>query len=276
MTRSVLKFMTILSLCAFTAGYAHAESVIEPDYDGEGSRITTKWFEYYSPDNYKSDKDFVVGMRPHHAGALSMSKDYLASKKKSSARLQALAKGIIHNQTFEIGMLNRVEDLINAIDFKNMGADIYQVAEQGLAQKQRFIRMPMPPIQDALNATDHVSAEDVRFAKAMIIHHEGALMMCDDYLANPDTKNGYVERMCLDVLRDQAQEIALMRNIVLNYPGDPDSIKIDPSMIHGMDDMMHHMDMSSVENMSKKKSCNKDKKKHHKMDHKNHKSHHGH
>lgn len=269
----IKQFSGVLTLAALalltTATATQAESLIEPDYEGH-YRATTKWYEYYSPANYKSDMDFIIGMRPHHAGALSMSNDYLASDKKSSARLQALAGGIIRNQTFEISMLDTVEGLIKGIKFEGDQPALHQVATKYLAENQGFMRAAPPPIEKALqDSDDPVSAEDVRFAKAMIIHHEGALMMCDDYLDNPNTNNGYVQRMCLDVLRDQAQEIQLMRNIVADYPGNPDDIKIDPSMIHGMDDMMHHMDMSSVQNMGDGKSAEKP----HKMDHG---MHHGH
>lgn len=241
-----VRFFILTILSFFLTLPVYAESLIEPDYDGHSPKVTTPWYENYNEANYNVDQNFITGMRPHHAGALTMSRDYLASPEKSSARLQALSRGIIANQTFEIGMLNRVEELINAAPLKTHGAGYYQVAEQGLAMKQRFMRSPAPVI---FNESKTTSAEDVRFAKAMIVHHEGALMMCDNYLDNPDTNNGYVERMCLDVLRDQAQEIALMHAIINDYPGNSDAIRIDPSMIHGMDDMMHHMDFSSVQPM---------------------------
>jgi uncharacterized protein (DUF305 family) len=185
-----------------------------------------------------------------------MSEDYLASEGKKSTRLQALAGGIIRNQTFEIGMLDKVESLIQDIDFERDGTGWHAVALQGLANKQQFMRAPTPIIQQALSGDNIASATDVQFAKAMIVHHEGALMMCDDYLNNPNTNNGYMERMCLDVLRDQAQEIQLMWNIVATYPGDHCAIKITPDMIKGMDDMMGHMDFSRVNCEGEKKmSC---------------------
>ena len=53
-------------------------------------------------DEQQADMGFINGMRPHHAGALSMSKEYLADKNSSNIKLKALAGGIIKNQTFEI------------------------------------------------------------------------------------------------------------------------------------------------------------------------------
>lgn len=242
---------------------AQAQSLVEPDYAGE-PMPTTPWYEHINKANAKADQTFITGMRPHHAGALTMADEYLASSKKSSVRLQALAKGIKHNQTFEIGMLDTIEDHLHDIDFDKNGEGWYLVATQGLAKNQRFVRLSVPPLQFSFS-DDHVSAEDVRFAKAMIIHHEGALIMAKDYIDDPNATNGYLQRMCLDILRDQAQEIALMHDIIADYPGNPDEIKIVPSMVHGMDGMMHHMDISSV-------NGNKDHKmqKKHKMPHMHH------
>lgn len=237
--------MAILAGLFLFTSHANAESLIEPDYDGDTPKFTTPWLEYYTPENYKADQDYITMMRPHHGGAIPMSEEYLASPNKQSLRLQGLAKGIIRNQTFEIFMLDTVEKNIQAIDFARDGVGWHKVADQGLAMQERFIRAPMPPIQNAL-ADDVASAEDVKFAKAMIVHHEGALMMAHDYLDNPHSNNGYLERMNLDVLRDQTQEIQLMWNIVNTYPGNHCDIKITPSMIKGMDDMMGHMDFSQV------------------------------
>ena len=172
--------------------------------------------------------------------------DYLRAPERSSERLQALAKGIKHNQDFEILALDVVEYTVKDIDFGESGAGWHRIATRDLAQHQRFIRKAMPAISPLFGHDDQVSTADVRFAKAMIVHHEGALMMARDYLDNPDTDNGYLERMNLDILRDQAQEIALMWDIVGDYKGDHCDITITPDMIDGMDDMMGHMDFSKV------------------------------
>ncbi len=237
--------LAVLAAFLLTGAQSYAQSLIEEDYAGFGPKVTTPWYEYYSPQDFKIDQDYITGMRPHHAGALTMSEKYLNAEGRSSARLSALAGGIIRNQTFEILMLDTVQSHIKRADFSR-GAVWHQVATKGLAQRDRFMRSPTPPIQRIFNGDDVVSATDVLFAKAMIVHHEGALMMARDYLGNPDVNNGYLERMNLDVLRDQAQEIALMHNIIAAYPGDQCAISITPDMIDGMDDMMSHMDFSSV------------------------------
>lgn len=248
-----MRYLLLAALAFFTlSDLAIAQSLVEPDYDGEPH--TTNWVTYYTPENYKADKNFIVGMTPHHVGALTMSEDYLAQEGAQSQRLQALAKGIIRNQTFEVGMLQDIERHIDAIDLSE-GGSWETVAKQGLANEQQFYRAAPPAIQSLFNGDDIASATDVQFAKAMIVHHEGALMMCEDYLDNPNINNGYLERMCIDVLRDQAQEIQLMWNIVATYPANHCDIKITPDMIDGMDDMMSHMDFSKVNCTAKKMKC---------------------
>lgn len=213
---------------------AKSFSAVEPDYDPSKPPVLTPWFGAVGAAERKADLTFIDGMRPHHEGALSMSKDYLASEHASDSRLKALANGIIRNQTFEIGMLKTVEGFVLP-EAPHHGTQWRQIATQGLAQKQRFIRAPLP----ALWGGGPVSAEDVRFAKAMIIHHEGALQMSKDYLADPAASNKYLRLLCVDILKDQKLDIAFMNSIIAGYPGNPDDIKIDPSMVHGMEGMNH-------------------------------------
>lgn len=208
---------------------------VEPDFEPSKPQTTTPWFGYVDAAKKQADLNFIKGMHPHHAGALTMSQEYLAHPEATNAALKQLAQGIIKNQTFEIGMLENVEALLNKIDVSGDVVVRAQIAEKGLAQKQRFMRAPMPRHRDAAN----VSAEDVRFAKAMIIHHQGALDMAKDYLADPHADNGYLRLLCVDILKDQAIEIAFMQSIIDAYQGDADAIKIDPSMVHGMEGMHH-------------------------------------
>lgn len=223
----------VLLLTFFPAGYA-AASVVEPDYDPSKPPVLTPWFGNVGAAERKADLDFIAGMRPHHAGALTMSEEYLKSEGSSDPRLKALAKGIIHNQEFELGMLDMVEEYMKP-EAPHHGTEWRKIADKGLAQKQRFIRAPLPVTWGG----GTVSTEDVRFAKAMIVHHEGALTMCNDYNANPAAKNKYLRLMCVDVLRDQKLDIDFMNKVISDYPGNPDDVKIDPSMIHGMEGMSH-------------------------------------
>jgi uncharacterized protein (DUF305 family) len=116
------------------------------------------------------------------------------------------------------------------------------IAEDGLAQEWKFIRKPW----DLFFNPTAISAEDVRFAKAMIVHHQAAVDMATDYMNNPDTSNTYLELMNVDIVKSQQNEIDFMNKIIASYPGNPDDVVITPDMIHGMEHMggghhNHHM-----------------------------------
>lgn len=231
MTKSLFSVYAILALIFLTSP---ARAAVEPNYTPDKPPVTNPWYADQTPANRAADLAFIKGMRPHHAGALTMSTEYLNSKKTTSVQMEQLAKGIIHNQTFEIAMLDRVEDLVKPA--VKGDSEWRQIAEQGLAQKQHFVRAPMPGFY---GRGTPVSREDVRFAKAMIVHHEGALVMAKDYLADPNANNKYLRLMCTEILRDQTMEIDFMKDLIAQYPGNPDDVKIDASMIHGMEGMNH-------------------------------------
>jgi uncharacterized protein (DUF305 family) len=69
----------------------------------------------------------------------------------------------------------------------------------------------------------------------MSIHHQAALDMVRHYRADPAARNGFLGWLNGGIATDQAQEIALMRAVVRRFPGDPDAVQVDPSMIHGME-----------------------------------------
>ncbi len=231
-----MKKMLSLLAVALCLAQTPAWAAVEPGYDSGKPLAVTPWYGTVGAAQIAADQNFITGMRPHHAGALTMSQSYLADPGATNAVLKKLARGIMHNQNFEIAMLDQVQHhLHNASD--KMGRQ--RIATGNLSQGKRFFRAPMPGPLDAWAGSRDVSRRDVEFAKAMIVHHQGALDMAHDYLNNPDAKNNYLELMCLDILLDQAQEIALMQSIINAYPGDADEIKIDPSMVHGMEGMSH-------------------------------------
>lgn len=188
----------------------------------------------------KADRDYLSGMRPHHAGALTMSEEYLRDPRRSSPVLATLAQAIIHNQRFEIALLDEVGRRLAqppAIwDLGLAAIAIQPAASDGLAITYRFARYPIP---GPLPATGLVNERDVQFAKAMSIHHQGALDMAKAYQADPNARNTFLRLLNVDIITDQSQEIALMRRIVAAYPGDADAVPVPASMIHGMEGMAH-------------------------------------
>jgi len=228
-----MKTLLILFVAMTIAFPAMAQ--IEPNFDSGKPAVSKLLYANQDAKGRQADLDFIAGMKPHHAGALTMSEAYLKDQDALNPRLQKLARGIIRNQTFEIGMLKRVKELVEPP--LNSNPQWRPVAEQGLAQKQRFVRAPMPS-PFAANA-ETASRRDVEFAKAMIVHHQGALDMANHYLSLPEAKNYYLRRMCVDILADQSQEIGFMNDIIALYPGNPDEVKITPDMVHGMEGMAH-------------------------------------
>ena len=230
-----------LSLLAATAGFAlaaPARAAIEENYASGEPPITTTWFAPVSGAAQRADRDYVAGMRPHHAGALSMSREYLVDPGRSSPLLQALSRAIVANQTFEIGVLDEVgRNLARPPVRLPFGLKLQPVATEGLTGAQRFFKEPIP--SEATYSVGPVSERDVRFAKAMILHHEGAVEMARAYHANADARNGFLGLMNVDITTDQTQEIALMRRVIAAYPGDAASVRVDPSMVHGMEGMRH-------------------------------------
>ena len=233
LVKKIIKHAAIL----FILSISPAMAALEESYDSGEPLAVTAWYERAGAEARVADQEFIDGMRPHHAGALTMSAEYLQDSGAINATLMQLARGIIHNQTFEIGMLDTVEGYLR----DEFDQAYQQVAARDLAQRQQFYRAPMPGPLDALAGSRDISKRDVQFAKAMIVHHQAALDMAHDYLHNPAARNGYLELMCIDILLDQRQEIALMQSIIDRYPGDANAITIDSTMVHGMDHMAHGM-----------------------------------
>ena len=77
---------------AAAIGVTPAFAAIEEGYQPGEAAITSTWFTLRSEGAQQADRDYVDGMMPHHVGALSMSRDYLADPGRSSPLLQALAR----------------------------------------------------------------------------------------------------------------------------------------------------------------------------------------
>lgn len=234
--------------CAFLAAAAAlallaapARAAIEDGYDPAAAPVPSTWYALANPAALQADRAYVAGMRPHHAGALSMSRDYLTDPEARSPMLRALATGIIRNQSFEIGVLDEVARNLSlpprVLDLGFARLAMQPAATEGLGQMQRFLRSPNPGMLTATMGP--VSRRDVQFAKAMIVHHQAALEMAHGYHADPAARNGFLGLLNTDIVTDQGQEIALMRRVLAAYPGDADAVPVEPGMVHGMEGMRH-------------------------------------
>jgi len=188
----------------------------------------------------KADRDYVKGMRAHHAGALTMSEEYLADPRAESPALRALAVAIIHNQRFEIALLDGVTRNLDQGSRMVGGIAVQPSASEGLAVEYRFARYPIPGVLVPFaRPGGTVTERDVQFAKAMTIHHQGALDMAGAYQADPNARNTFLGLLNVDIVTDQTQEIALMRRVVAAFPGNAEAVAVPASMIHGMEGMAH-------------------------------------
>jgi uncharacterized protein (DUF305 family) len=236
--RSLRLALLAASAAGLAVAAAPAQAAVEENYASGEPPITTTWFAPVSDAAQRADRDYIAGMRPHHAGALTMSREYLADPGRSSPLLQALARAIVANQTFEIGVLDEVARNLDRPPVRlPFGVRLQPVATEGLTGAQRFFKEPIP--SELTYAAGPVSERDVRFAKAMIIHHQGAVEMARGYQNDRDARNGFLGLMNVDIVTDQTQEIALMRRVTAAYPGDADAVRVDPSMVHGMEGMKH-------------------------------------
>jgi uncharacterized protein (DUF305 family) len=242
--RRVLR-QTLLATAAVLAVAATAPAAfaaVGEDYDPDRGPVTTTWYGPVNAAALQADRDYIAGMRPHHAGALTMSQEYLADPGATNPALRHLAQAIVQNQRYEIGLLDEVGRRLDAPPVTyNLGLfriTLQPQATEGLAQMQRFLKAPIPgPL---VFGAGQVSERDVQFAKAMTIHHQGALDMAKAYNANPNARNGFLRLLNVDIVTDQSQEIALMRRVVAAYSGDAAAVQVPASMVHGMEGMSHN------------------------------------
>ena len=226
----------LITLMLTTPLAAHA--AIEGDFEFERAGASTTWFGPADPAAKQADLDYLAGMKPHHAGALSMSGEYLADPAASSPLLRQLARTIIANQRFEVDLLDEVSvNLAKPPVVLPFGIRLQPMATEGVAQARLFLHTPIPG--RFTYRMGPISTRDVQFAKAMIIHHQGALDMARAYHGNAAARNGFLGLFNVDVVTDQSAEIGLMRSVIAAYPGDADAVVVNSSMVHGMGGMMH-------------------------------------
>lgn len=235
--RTLAAIAAMLALAAAQPAFA----AVGEDYDPDRAPVTTTWYGLVDPVALRADRDYIAGMRPHHAGALTMSQEYLADPQATNPVLRRLAQAIIRNQRYEIELLDEVGRRLDAppvtYDLGLFRVTLQPQATEGLAQTQRFMKEPVPgPL---VFGAGPVNERDVQFAKAMAIHHQGALDMAKAYNANPNARNGFLRLLNVHIITDQAQEIALMHRVIAAYPGDTDAVQVPASMIHGMEGMAH-------------------------------------
>lgn len=161
-------------------------AAVGEDYEPSEASVPTTSYIVAAPDALRAateaDRAYVAAVRAHHAGALTTAEEYLGDPRARNPALRALARAVIPDQRFEIALLDEVArnpDRPPAVlDLGLVRLALQPAATEGLAQTRRFIETPVPGPLPMLAAPNlPVTERDVQFAKAMTIHHQGALDM---------------------------------------------------------------------------------------------------
>jgi uncharacterized protein (DUF305 family) len=148
------------------------------------------------------DLRFIDAMVPHHEGALVMAQDM--AQKTKRPELQKLAKTIVSAQTEEIVQMQQWRK-----------AWYPKAASTPMAWSPEMKHMmAMPPEQISAMKMDmnlgKADAEyDLRFLKAMVPHHEAAVLMAKDLAQK--TKRPELQKLAQNILTSQQAEIAQMQ-----------------------------------------------------------------
>jgi uncharacterized protein (DUF305 family) len=200
--------------------------------------------ETVDPRTIRADLDYAEQMKGHHEGAVTMSTAYLDDPRGTNPLLRKMAHGIIANQRFEIAVLEVIERHAAAGPETVLDLGFARIVRRpagvdGLEHEWGVLKREPPGFLDLALAPGLASTErDVKFAKEMMIHHQGALDMAERYNADPQATNLILKRLNLDIIADQSYEIGFLQQIVDRFPGDPDAVEID-DQIPGMEGMDH-------------------------------------
>lgn len=196
----------------------------------------------------EADLAFAQNMARHHQGAVDMAEAYLQDLRGTNPVLRRLSRAIIHNQAFEIAVLEVVRRHVAAgpqrvVQFGSTELVSLSRGVDGLEHEWMFVRAPAPSVADIwLSPGLRVSDFDVQFARPMIEHHSAALEMAMTYNTDPNGKNVVLGPMNTGIMVDQRYEIGFLQRLISRYPGDPTSVPDDPKMMEIMKASMSGME----------------------------------
>lgn len=144
-----------------------------------------------------ADMTFVNEMIPHHQSAIAMAE--IAQKRAEHPQLKSLAGVIITAQEAEIATLESVQSEIDSGGHEgmDMGSE-----HSGMSSKQMGMDGDVTSLETA-------KPFDKAFIAMMIAHHEGAVLMAREELANGELPE--LKTMAADIIKSQSAEIAEMR-----------------------------------------------------------------
>ena len=138
----------------------------------------------------KSEREFVMGMIPHHQEAVDTATEVLA-RGGSTEEIRTLALNIIEAQETEIAMLKQWH--LDWYGEEYVADDSYQPMMRDLSQ------LSGAPL-------------DERFLQDMIPHHMGAIMMAQS--VRPYIEHQEITNMADAIMETQTAEIRLMQNLL--------------------------------------------------------------
>ncbi|HIV56216.1 MAG TPA: DUF305 domain-containing protein [Candidatus Anaerobiospirillum stercoravium] len=153
------------------------------------------------------DIGFVLGMIPHHEGAIAMAQIEL--KYGTDPQVRSLAQAIIDSQQPEIDMMRAF--------LKDQGVDPDNLPEPGAPEWQsQYLRATMPMHDLMLRAIVHdYNDPDVGFIVGMIPHHEGAIAMADFVLKHG--QNAEIKALALSIINEQQVEISKFQQYLVDH-----------------------------------------------------------
>lgn len=155
------------------------------------------------PADANYDLRFIDGMRLHHRGAIAMAKE--AQQKSQRSEIKQLAGKIIIAQNREENELLRNWRKAwypqASQEFVAYGSESKPIVPMSKEQQQ------MMAMQQNLGPAD--AQFDLRFMDAMIVHHEGALVMAQDALQK--SKRPEIKKLAQEIITSQQKEIDQMK-----------------------------------------------------------------
>ncbi len=153
------------------------------------------------------DIGFVLGMIPHHEGAIAMAQVEL--KYGSDPQVRSMAQAIIDSQQPEIDMMRAF--------LKDQGVDPDHLPPMGSPKWQsQYLRATMPMHDQMLRAIVHdYNDPDVGFVVGMLPHHEGALAMADFVLKHG--QNAEIKALALSIINEQQVEISKFQQYLVDH-----------------------------------------------------------
>ena len=146
-----------------------------------------------------SDAMFFEMMIPHHQQAVTMA-SFVAGKTTKQDILDLASQ-------IKVAQEPEINELINWLE--TSGA--------GLGNGDHSMHMDGMLTEEQLTALENASGTefDQLFLKDMIAHHEGAITMTQDLVAN--SSNPEVAALAADIIENQTAEIAYMKELLSTY-----------------------------------------------------------